>query len=276
MTRQPDPPANSAIPTATSAVTRSAPLSGTTSATGSSSTIFLGCSGWSYPQWKPEFYPAKTPAKAFLQHYATRLNSVEVNYTFRQLPSQTTVEGWLAQVSGEFRFTFKAPQRVTHLKRLKDCAEPLSIFYSALSSVVAAGRMGLVLFQLPPNFKADAARLEDFLQLASPVTGAGLRIAFEFRHPSWFTEAVYELLRRHNSALCIAESDDLQTPEIATADFSCYRLRRSEYSPEELRRIEERLRKSGTGGDVFAYFKHEETPAGALNAEALLRRLRKQ
>lgn len=270
VTRKQAPPVNPAISTATNAATQ--PV-----ASGAiSSTIYLGCSGWSYPSWRPEFYPVKTPAKAFLQYYATRLNSVEVNYTFRQLPSRTTIEGWLAQAGGEFRFTFKAPQRVTHLKRLKDCEEPLSLFYSALSPVVEAGRMGLILFQLPPNFKADAARLEDFLQLASPVSGAGLRIAFEFRHSSWFTEAVYNLLRRHNSALCLAESDELQTPEAATAAFSCYRLRKSDYSPDDLNRIEERLRRSAMRGDVFAYFKHEETPAGALNAEALLRRLREQ
>ena len=242
--------------------------------TSSGDSIFVGCSGWAYPQWKPEFYPPKTPAKKFLEHYAGRLNSVEVNYTFRHLPSPSTIVSWLAQVSEGFRFSFKAPQRITHLKRLKDCAEPLSLFYSALAPVIAAGRMGAILFQLPPNFKMDLERLTAFLAEASPAGAAGPRAAFEFRHPSWFTEAVYERLRLHNAALCVAESDELETPEVATASFACYRLRKSDYSAEELRQVERRLRQSAERGEVFAYFKHEETPAGALNAEALLKRLR--
>ena len=239
----------------------------------SSGTIFAGCSGWAYPKWKPGFYPPKTPAKQLLQSYAARLNSVEVNYTFRQLPSRTTVDGWLAQAGPEFRFSFKAPQRITHIKRLKDCAEALAIFYAALTPVIAAGRMGLILFQLPPNFKADPDRLEVFLQDAAPSGAGKLRLAFEFRHPSWFTEEIYSVFRRHNTALCIAESDEMETPEVATASFSCYRLRKSDYAQSALLEIEERLKSSAERGDVFAYFKHEDTPAGALHAEALLQRL---
>ncbi len=239
----------------------------------SSGTIFAGCSGWAYPQWKPEFYPDKTPAKKLLQCYAERLNSVEVNYTFRQLPSRTTVEGWLAQVGAEFRFSFKAPQRITHIKRLKECADALAVFYTALTPVIAAGRMGLILFQLPPNFKADPDKLEVFLQDAAPGGAGKLRLAFEFRHSSWFSEEIYSVLRRHNAALCVAESDELETPEVATASFSCYRLRKSDYAQSALLEIEERLIKSAERGDVFAYFKHEDTPAGALQAEALLKRL---
>jgi uncharacterized protein YecE (DUF72 family) len=239
-------------------------------------TIFAGCSGWAYSQWKPEFYPAKTPAKKFLQHYAARLNSVEVNYTFRQLPSRATVEGWLAQAAGPFRFSFKAPQKITHIKRLKDCGELLSVFYSALAPITAAGRMGLILFQLPPSSKADPGRLEGFLAEAAPTEAGGFRVAFEFRHASWFCDEIYGLLRRHNAALCVAESDELQTPDVETASFACYRLRKSDYNENELREIEARLRRRAERGDVFAYFKHEETPAGALNAEALLKRVNAQ
>ncbi len=238
----------------------------------SSGIIYAGCSGWAYPSWKPQFYPPKTPSKQLLRFYATRLNSVEVNYTFRRLPSRATVDGWLAQVDDKFRFSFKAPQRITHIKRLKECAEPLALFYAALTPVIAARRMGLVLFQLPPNFQADTVRLETFLADAAPVESGKLRLAFEFRHSSWFTEEIYNVLRRHNAALCVAESDELETPEIATASFSCYRLRKSEYSESALREIEGRLERSAARGDVFAYFKHEDTPAGALEAEALLKK----
>ncbi len=237
-------------------------------------TVFAGCSGWAYPAWKPEFYPPKTPTKKFLEYYATRLNSVEVNYTFRQLPSRTTIEGWLAQAGADFRFSFKAPQRITHMKRLKDCAEPLSAFYGALQPVIAAGRAGLILFQLPPNLPADPARLDAFLEDAAPAGAGRLRVAFEFRHPSWFAEEIYSVLRRHNAALCVAESDELETPDVSTASFSCFRLRKSEYTEGALREIADRLKARAGHGDVFAYFKHEDTAQGAFYAEAILREVR--
>lgn len=239
-----------------------------------SNRFWIGCSGWAYPTWKPEFYPDKTPAKKMLGFYATQLTSVEVNYTFRQLPSATTVEGWLEQTGADFRFSFKAPQRVTHIKRLKECSEALSKFYAALLPVIRAGRMGVVLFQLPPNFKADPARLAAFLEDAAPVGASSLRIAFEFRHASWFTSEVFDLLRKHRAALCVAESDELQTPDVITAPFCCYRLRRSDYSVPDLELIETQLREKAALGDVFAYIKHEDSPKGALQAAALLTRLR--
>jgi uncharacterized protein YecE (DUF72 family) len=242
----------------------------------SSSTFWIGCSGWAYPTWKPEFYPPKTPAKKMLEYYATQLNSVEVNYTFRQLPSAATVDGWLAQTGAGFRFSFKAPQRITHIKRLKDCSDALSAFYSALLPVIRAGRMGVVLFQLPPNLKADPSRLASFLKEAAPEGTGTLRVAFEFRHTSWFASEIFDLLRQHQAALCVAESDELQTPDVITAPFSCYRLRKSDYGPEDLRQIETQLTANAKQGDVFAYFKHEDTPTGALQAAALLKRLRAQ
>src|ERR1700760_1094607 len=200
--------------------------------------VWLGCSGWAYPTWKPEFYPAKTSAKKMLEFYATRLNSVEVNYTFRQLPTEATVQNWLSQTGEQFRFSFKAPQRITHIKRLKECGEALAAFYSALSPVVQAGRLGVVLFQLPPNFKIDTPRLESFLaEAAGP-----LRIAFEFRNASWFTEEVFDLLRKHQAALCVAESDDLQCPDVTTAPFSCYRFRKSDYTAADMDQLEQQLR----------------------------------
>jgi uncharacterized protein YecE (DUF72 family) len=236
------------------------------------SPIWLGCSGWAYPTWKPEFYPAKTSAKKMLEFYATQLNSVEVNYTFRQLPSAAIVEGWLAQTGAEFRFSFKAPQRITHIKRLKECGEPLSAFYASLLPVIQANRLGVVLFQLPPNFKADVSRLESFLQDAA----GSLRIAFEFRHASWFTDEVFDLMRRHKAALCVAESDELQCPDVMTAPFSCYRFRKSDYNAADMQQLENHLRAKAEDGEVFAYMKHEDSPSNALQAAALLTRLTAQ
>jgi uncharacterized protein YecE (DUF72 family) len=235
--------------------------------------VYVGCSGWAYPTWKPDFYPAGVPAKRFLEHYATRLNSVEVNYTFRSLPTAATVAAWLEQTGPEFRFSFKAPQRITHIRRLKACAADLQTFGEALAPVAQAGRMGLVLFQLPPNMKADVERLAEFLEEAKD---SGLRMAFEFRHESWFEEATYRVLRQHRAALCVAESDDLETPDVGTAPFTCYRLRKSDYSPERLNRIADDLMEKAQRGDVFAYFKHEDEPTGALRAASVLQVVREQ
>ena len=235
--------------------------------------LYVGCSGWAYASWKPDFYPAKLPAKKFLEFYATQLNSVEVNYTFRSLPSRAMVENWLAQTGEDFRFSFKAPQRITHIKRLRECGADLEAFAAAIEPVDAAKRLGLILFQLPPNFRADAERLAGFLNEASEL---GLRLAFEFRHESWFDAAIYQLLEQHQAALCVAESDELSTPDVATAPFACYRLRKSEYSAAALKAIRERLAKRAETGDVFAYFKHEEEPTGALRAVKVLSALRSE
>ena len=175
----------------------------------SSRRLYAGTSGWAYPTWKPEFYPAGTPAKRFLEFYASKLTSVEVNYTFRALPTAKMLEGWLAATPENFRFSFKAPQRITHFRRLQDCADDVAQFISALEPVRQAGKLGLLLFQLPPNFKADAERLTNFLATPAFRTPNAPAIAFEFRHESWFSDEIYTILREHNAALCIAESDDL-------------------------------------------------------------------
>jgi uncharacterized protein YecE (DUF72 family) len=233
--------------------------------------IHIGTSGWAYPSWKPDFYPAKLPAKKFLEYYATQLNSVEVNFTFRQFPSETMLIGWLAATSEDFAFSFKASQRITHFARLKNCEELVDRFYASLNPVQRAGRLGVILFQLPPNLKADTALLDGFLAHAAR---PGIRLAFEFRHASWFADESYVTLKRHQAALCVAESDELESPDVATAPFRCYRLRKSEYSPAELESIVAQMREHAKEGDVFVYFKHEETPEGALNAVEALRRLR--
>jgi len=234
--------------------------------------VFVGTSGWAYSSWKPGFYPQALPQKKFLDYYATQLNSVEVNYTFRQLPTANTVASWLAASNAGFRFSFKAPQRITHILRLQHSAETIAALGRALAPMGSAGRMGVVLFQLPPNFKADLPRLEAFLADAS---GSGLRMAFEFRHNTWFCDKVYDALRLHRVALCVAESEDLETPDVVTAPFTCYRFRKSEYSAAQLDAIERTLRLRSAGGEVFAYFKHEEQPTGALRAADMLARLRR-
>jgi uncharacterized protein YecE (DUF72 family) len=229
--------------------------------------IYAGTSGWSYPTWKPQFYPAKLAAAKFLGYYATRLNSVEVNYTFRHYASEKTQSGWCANTPPEFRFSAKAHQTITHIKRLKDAAEDARGFLASLQPLSQAGKLGFVLFQLPPFLKADSGLLRDFL--------AGLpagRFAFEFRHESWFKDEFYDLLRARNAAICVAESEKLETPDVTTADFAYYRLRKPEYSPAERKQIAQRIEgHAAAGRDVFLYFKHEETPDGAFYAEELLK-----
>ena len=231
------------------------------------SRIYVGYSGWAYPTWKPVFYPEKLPSKKFLEYYATQLNSVEVNYTFRSFPRRTAIDAWLAQTAAGFRFSFKAPQRITHFQRLQDSGPTLEAFAGAIAPVAEAGRLGPVLFQLPPNFRADEGRLAQFFADAH---ACRFRMAFEFRHVSWFDTAIYKLLERHGAALCVAESDELTTPDVATAGFRCYRRRKTDYSDAELAEITAGFRERAAKGDVFAYFKHEEEPTGALWAARVL------
>lgn len=233
--------------------------------------LFLGTSGWAYPSWKPGFYPKDVPTRAFLQFYASRTTSVEVNYSFRTLPSAAQLQGWLNATPPGFRFNFKAPQRITHFQRLRDSNSAVAEFVASLKPVRSAGKLGLLLFQLPPNFAADHARLEAFLKAPALHRNRHLQVAFEFRHLSWFTDATYEILGRSNRALCIAESDDLKTPDVTTANFRCYRLRcNGGYPPARLRAFAKRFGQLSSQSDVYVYFKHEEEPTGALDATKVL------
>jgi uncharacterized protein YecE (DUF72 family) len=234
--------------------------------------LYAGTSGWAYPTWKPGFYPADLPSRAFLHNYASRLTSVEVNYTFRTLPTTPQLQGWLDATPPGFRFSFKAPQQITHFQRLSGSKAATAEFVGALELARAANKLGPLLFQLPPNFAADAKRLAAFLALP-PLRDPALQIAFEFRHPSWFSDPIYEILRRHNAALCVAESDDLITSDIATASFRCYRLRRNGgYYSAKLKAFATRFTELARTQEVFVYFKHEDEPAGALNAESMLKK----
>ena len=250
------------------------PRTSQTSPSAPSARLYAGTSGWAYPTWKPAFYPAGTPAKRFLEFYATQLTSVEVNYTFRTLPSAKILEGWLAATPTNFRFSFKSPQRITHFKRLKDCREDVTQFVSVLEPVRQAGKLGLLLFQLPPNFKADAELLTNFLAIPALCSTGAPSIEFEFRHESWFCDEIYDILRKHNAALCVAESDGLITPEVYTASYTCFRLRRSSgYSAMELDVFAARFIALAEQRDVYVYFKHEDEPTGALNATTFLERV---
>jgi uncharacterized protein YecE (DUF72 family) len=249
-----------------------APLSVTVAAPTAPARLYAGTSGWAYPAWKPDFYPAGTPAKRFLEFYASQLTSVEVNYTFRALPTANMLEGWLAATPADFRFSFKAPQRITHFKRLNACNDDVAQFVATLEPVRQAGKLGLLLFQLPPNFKAQAELLSTFLA-APALRGSGAPpIAFEFRHESWFSEEIYSILRHNNAALCIAETEDFTTPEVHTASgHTSFRLRRTgAYSPAELDDFAKRFTALAQQREVYIYFKHEDEPSGALNAVAFL------
>lgn len=234
--------------------------------------LYVGTSGWAYPTWKPAFYPEKLAQKKFLNYYATRLNAVEVNYTFRQLVKETTVQNWIAETPDHFRFTIKAHQVLTHIKRLKGTDEFLQRFLGTLETLERARRLGPILFQLPPNFKADQAVLSDFLKTLP----RGVRTAFEFRHASWFgaggpNEATWQTLGERNAALCVAESEERDTPDVVTADFAYYRYRKPVYTADERKAMVSRIQQHlADGRDVFAYFKHEETPEGVLYAVDIL------
>ena len=231
-------------------------------------TLYAGTSGFAYPAWKPGFYPAKAPAKQFLKLYAERLNCVEINYTFRRLPSASTLENWVAQTGPGFVFAVKANMRITHILRLKNAAEATALFLKMIDPLRSARRLGPILFQLPPTLKCDVELLRDYLELLP----ADLRYAFEFRHASWLVEEVYETLRQRNVSLCVAESERLEVPQVITADFVYYRLRKPEYSPDDVAAIVTRSKEVlATGRDLYLMFKHEETPDGALNAETVLR-----
>jgi len=230
--------------------------------------VYAGTSGWAYPKWKRGFYPPKLPSAKFLEYYATRLNSVEVNYTFLSKLSTEMADNWVAATPSNFKFAVKAPQAITHFQRLRGATGATKKFVASLKPFVAAKKLGPVLFQLPPNFKCDLKRLKGFLEkLPQPLSAA-----FEFRHSSWFVEEVFFALRQANVALCMAESDKLVTPDVQTADFVYLRLRKEKYPPDARKQTSARVANFARRGEVFAYFKHEDTPDGALYAEELLGR----
>jgi uncharacterized protein YecE (DUF72 family) len=230
--------------------------------------LYTGTSGWAYPSWKPDFYPAKLAQAKFLPYYATQLNTVEVNFTFRQLLKETTVQKWIAETPAAFRFGVKAHQLITHIKRLKKTEDFVPRFLSTIEPLARAGKLGPILLQLPPNMRVDQSVLAEFLALLPRGVAAG----FEFRHDSWFTDDIFNLLQAHNRALCVAETEERTTPDVVTADFCYYRYRKPDYTADGRRAMVSRIREHlAAGRDVFAYFKHEETPQGAKYAVEVLK-----
>jgi uncharacterized protein YecE (DUF72 family) len=226
--------------------------------------LCVGTSGFSYKEWKGSFYPEDLTAKAMLSYYAERLPAVEINNTFYRMPQQTMLENWLSQVPDSFRFSLKAPQRITHFKRLKETEEETKYFFNTVS--VLGDGLGVVLFQLPPNMKKDLPRLEAFLE-SVPVES---RAAFEFRHPTWFDDDILSLLQRGNRALCVSDTDDLPATRIdSTADWGYLRLRRVAYTEDDLVEWLKRIQ-TQNWSDAFVFFKHEDEGTGPKLASQFL------
>jgi len=226
--------------------------------------LFVGTSGYNYPEWRGSFYPEKFPTSKMLPYYAERFNSVEVNYTFYKMPTAMLLEGWSGQTPERFAFTLKAPRRITHDSKLRRCEELTRNFCSTARTLGA--KLGVLLFQLPPTFKRDDAILKDFADLLP----SGTRAAFEFRHASWHDETVFDVLRTRNLALCIADSEKMSTPVVATADYTYFRLRDEGYQPEDIERWANTVREASGDRDAFVYFKHEEEGKGPAFATRLL------
>ena len=203
--------------------------------------VFVGTSGYNFPEWKGSFYPPKLPTSKWLEYYASKLGTVEINYTFYRMPTAKVVAGWDAVTPPGFSFVLKAPQRITHIARLKNVDDTLRYFLETARTL--GPKLGPILFQLPPNFKKDTERLGDVLTLFP----ADLRCAWEFRHASWFDADVYELLRTGNAALCVADTDEGTTPLEATADFGYVRLRDEGYKKKDLEDWVTKLKGLGGG-----------------------------
>jgi len=227
--------------------------------------IRVGTSGYNYPEWKGRFYPAGLPAARMLAWYASVFTTVEVNYTFYRMPTPKIIAGWLAQVPPTFVFTLKAPRRITHDRRLVDVGETLRAFCEAAAGL--GPQLGCLLFQLPPTMKIDVPRLEAFLADLPP----GARAALEFRHESWWDDAVFDALRSRNVALCIADSETRHTPVVATASYGYLRLRDEGYEPADLARWADVIAAQGAAwAETFVYFKHEDEGRGPEFARQLL------
>ena len=224
--------------------------------------LYVGTSGYSYKEWKGAFYPPKLPAKQMLSFYSEHFRAVEINYTYKRLPTAAVVQAWADAVPADFQFALKAPELITHYKRLKDAGDALSGFLDIASKLKE--RLGPLLFQLPPTFKKDAPRLQAFLGLLP----FERRVALEFRHPSWLTDDVFELLREHRATLCIAD-DLLDVPVVATAAWGCLRLRRPDYDDATLKRWVKQMNKQDWQ-DAFVFFKHEDEAKGPKFAQRFL------
>ena len=218
--------------------------------------LYVGTSGYSYKEWKGPFYPEDLPDKQMLHFYGERFRSVEINNTFYRMPKPAMLEAWASEVPADFKFVLKAPQQITHIKRLKEAGDSVSYFLKV--AAVLNDQLGPLLFQLPPYLKKDASRLRDFLALLPRER----RTAFEFRHESWLDDETFALLREHQVALCIAEAEDgVDVPFMSTASWGYLRLRRPDYGDAELKAWIEKVRQPNWT-DAFIFFKHEDEGKG--------------
>lgn len=215
----------------------------------------VGTSGYSYPAWKGHFYPEDLPAKKMLGFYASKLDTVEISNTFYRMPSARLVQGWADAVPDGFRFAIKAPQRITHLQRLKGAGATVAALLDVIA--VLADKQGPLLFQLPPNFKKDVSLLKDFLNEIPK----RILAAFEFRHASWFADDTCEVLGAAGASLCIADDEKLSTPLRATANWGYLRLRREDYVESDIREWGKRI-SAQPWERAFVYFKHEDQAKG--------------
>jgi uncharacterized protein YecE (DUF72 family) len=226
--------------------------------------VLTGTSGYSYAEWKGNFYPEKMAAKDMLRYYAERFPTVEINNTFYRMPTEALLKGWAEQVPEAFVFVLKASNRITHIQRLKNTGESLA--YLMRIAATLGARLGPLLFQLPPNFKKDAPLLADFLD-GMP---EDRRVAVEFRHASWFDDEVFDVLRRRKTALCVADTgEEPAAPLVATTDWGYLRLRRENFSDDELRDWARRIREQ-PWSDAFVFLKHEEEGKGPKLAARLM------
>jgi uncharacterized protein YecE (DUF72 family) len=233
--------------------------------------IHVGTSGYNYPEWRGTFYPADLPAKGMFDYYAARFHTVEINYTFYRMPTLKTAEGWRAQAPAGFTYTLKAPRRITHDRRLQDCAESLTLLCDAARGL--GDHLATLLFQLPPHFKCDLPRLDAFLALLP----ADIKAAFEFRHESWLSDDVYAALAARGAALCVADFGDKTTPVQATARHAYFRLRDEGYTAPDLSRWASAIvNRQKDWDEVFVYFKHEEEGKGPEFARAFIEILKRE
>lgn len=230
--------------------------------------IWVGTSGYNYPEWKGSFYPRDLAAAKMLPYYAARFPTVEINYTFYRMPTEKLVAGWAAQTPTPYKLTLKAPRRITHDSRLKNTAPLVESFCHVAGTL--GEKLGALLFQLPPSLEKDLATLDAFLADLPPKACA----AFEFRHASWLDEDVFARLAARNLALCVADSEKLSTPVRVTADYAYFRLRDEGYTADAVARWADTIAQAtGACRDVFVYFKHEEQGKGPEFARLLMDRL---
>jgi uncharacterized protein YecE (DUF72 family) len=231
--------------------------------------IWVGTSGYNYPEWKGSFYPETLPAAKMLPYYAERFPTVEINYTFYRAPNEKILAGWNSATPERFKLTLKAPKRITHDSRLRDSGDRVRPFLETASTL--GPKLGALLFQLPPNLKKDLALFDAFLETFPPRVCA----TFEFRHTSWLDEEVYARLRDRNLALCVADSEKLSTPVEITADYAYFRLRDEGYVADDIARWAQTVTERTTAcREVFVYFKHEEEGKGPEFARMLMEQLR--